>query len=532
MSTEKIRLCCWICQTSAKDHGTKPALLVIDTSLLNSNCSVSVTLERPRGITLKRMLAQNINKTIHHQNTIRASYCLLMVLLLSTTVRQTSSLVSRTTKRIRPFSSSRQHQLSPVITRIPTHRTMTGQSTDNQQDISKLPTMSTKVQQTLDPCVVLMKQLIGQYADQWKDKGGIFSLAQGVVYWKPPPEATQAMQASLLDDESSLHLYGPDEGLPELRTALQDKIATENGLSNHDVLVTVGANQAYVNAVVTLLNAQDKSVVFAPYYFNHVMALQMTVGDDKVVVGPCTNEGTPDCAWLETALREDSSIRMVTIANPGNPTGTNLDRETLQRIVSLTAQYKVWLVLDCTYEYFVYGDDTFEGCFEDPHVVHIFSFSKAYALAGYRCGYLVVSKDAHLFEPLLKVQDTIPIAPSRISQIAALASMQGPEDSREWVRQKVNTLESSRTAIFEALEPLEQTIGGTGAMYIMAKLPVEDDVECARILVRDFGVAVIPGSFCGFPGWIRVCYSNLPPDLCRQAAGRLAQGIQALAMTE
>jgi len=127
-----------------------------------------------------------------------------------------------------------------------------------------LPSISSNVERTLDPCVVLMKELVGQYADLWEDKGGIFSLAQGVVYWKPPTEAVDAMKESLNEPDNMLHLYGPDEGLLEFRQALSHKMATENGLDHHHVMVTVGANQAYVNCVLTLLQDTDKSVVFAP----------------------------------------------------------------------------------------------------------------------------------------------------------------------------------------------------------------------------------------------------------------------------
>jgi aspartate/methionine/tyrosine aminotransferase len=66
-------------------------------------------------------------------------------------------------------------------------------------------------------------------------------------------------------------------------------------------------------------------------------------------------------------------------------------------------------------------------------------------------------------------------------------------------------------------------------MYVMAKLPVGmDDKQLANDLVERYGVAVIPGSFCGYPQWIRVCYSNLPPDKCLDAASRLAIGIKEL----
>jgi aspartate/methionine/tyrosine aminotransferase len=73
--------------------------------------------------------------------------------------------------------------------------------------------------------------------------------------------------------------------------------------------------------------------------------------------------------------------------------------------------------------------------------------------------------------------------------------------------------------------------------YVMAHLPKTaqgeelDDVELCRQLVEDYGIAIIPGTYCGFPGWIRVCYANLPPgDMCRQAAERLQLGIQEIVL--
>ena len=387
--------------------------------------------------------------------------------------------------------------------------------------------LSPKIKNTLDPCVVLMKEMIGQYADDWKDKGGIFSLAQGVVYWNPPqPHTNRAIQNAMEDEDCMLHMYGPDEGLWELREKLGVKLAEENGLTDHQVMITMGANQAYMNCVLTLLNDTDKAVVFAPYYFNHVMAIQMTLPESGLLVGPSSDAGVPDLEWLETQLHTDESIRVVTIVNPGNPSGTLLERTYLQKVVDLCRQFGAWLILDCTYEYFVPNAD-FDGCFDDPHVIHIFSFSKAFALAGYRCGYMAIPKQAgDLYDQIMKVQDTIPIAPSRVSQHAALGAMSAGKD---WVREKIASLETGRQAILDSLSSLEQVMGGSGAMYVMGKLPPgTDDRKFAEKLVREFGVACIPGSFCGFPGWIRVCYSNLHPEMCKEAAARLKTGLQTL----
>ena len=104
------------------------------------------------------------------------------------------------------------------------------------------------------------------------------------------------------------------------------------------------------------------------------MALQMTLPASGLVVGPTSDEGLPDLEWLEEELKQNEAIRAVTLVNPGNPTGTLLSRDFLQKAVDLCRAHNVWLILDCTYEYFVPNAD-FDGCFADPHVLHIFSFS-------------------------------------------------------------------------------------------------------------------------------------------------------------
>jgi aspartate/methionine/tyrosine aminotransferase len=219
-----------------------------------------------------------------------------------------------------------------------------------------------------------------------------------------------------------------------------------------------------------------------------------------------------------------------------------LTKEVLQGVADLCEKYSSWLVLDCTYEYFTKdeGHQPIPTFPESKHVIHIFSFSKSYSLAGYRCGYLCLHKDAtskisddgnneSLLSNMLKVQDTLPIAPPRISQIAALGALR---TGKEWVREKYATLDPSRQLILDSLQPLE-IMGGSGAMYVMAKLPPSlkdppDDVEICRQLVEEYGIAIIPGSFCGFPGWIRVCYANLEPEMCKMAAERLQKGIHAI----
>ncbi len=357
-------------------------------------------------------------------------------------------------------------------------------------------TTSNRIQKTLDPCVVLMKQLISKHSHLWEDKGGIYSLAQGVVYWEPPPETytylTSAIQKNAFNHNADtctttkasevsndLHQYCPDEGLPLLIQAVKEKLKRENNFKGDDdttqVIITSGANQAYMNCILALMSEstsssslssqqqqqqqdsaassaekeqqskRDTCIVFKPYYFNHVMAVQMTRGEESLLVGPIDEDGIPCIQWLKQTLQDSTSdrsernIKIVTITNPGNPTGVSISTEKLQDIVDLCKEYGVWLVMDNTYEHFDHNqvncfpiETEIEAsslalensmnkeeeeecqkeefgfhCFGDEHVIHIFSFSKGYAMAGFRVGYVVVNasgdqgKDA--YEQMLKV---------------------------------------------------------------------------------------------------------------------------------
>lgn len=249
----------------------------------------------------------------------------------------------------------------------------------------KKPDVSIRITQTDDPIIYTTKQLV-------QTTPGCVSLAQGVVHWMPPSSALERAASMITDPSCSA--YGPDEGMPALREALRHKLLTENNLHNYDVHVTAGANQAFTNIVVSLLDPTDKVVLFLPYYFNHRMAIQMTGGADSIIYGPCDPVTFhPDLDWLERTLLHSSNSprpKMVVIVNPNNPTGVNLTRDELQRATSITEAAGSWLVMDNTYEHFIYhtSDQPLNEhvCIGAPHVVHVFSFSKAFGMMGFRQG--------------------------------------------------------------------------------------------------------------------------------------------------
>lgn len=382
---------------------------------------------------------------------------------------------------------------------------------------------SKRVKVTDTPCIVTMQEML-------RGKEGVMSLAQGIVHWSPPAGLAQALVDASQAPETNA--YGADDGLPSLRAALLEKLQAENGLEGVDVMVTSGANQAYANLVVALLDAEDGSVLFKPYYFNHKMALQMTGGDKSLVLGEVTKDFLPDADWLELRLQQEAGprIRMVTVVNPCNPTGIMLPKELLSRLSELCSRHGAWLVVDNTYEHFSYEEEGHpaHSSVSGDHVVNVFSFSKAFGMMGWRIGYLAYPP--RIKPELMKAQDTIAICPCIASQKAALAAL---KSGRPWVKERVAGLVSNRHAVRHAVEDVlgpGSVIGGSGAIYLMARLPpgCEDDFKVVEWLSSKHKICVIPGSACGAPGTVRICYANLLPKLCEEASNRLRAGLKEL----
>ncbi|XP_068334935.1 aromatic aminotransferase ISS1-like [Pyrus communis] len=371
------------------------------------------------------------------------------------------------------------------------------------------------------PIMVQIQQLV-------RGAKNAVSLAQGVVYWQPPKEALDKVKELVW--EPSISRYGADEGIPELREALVQKLHRENKLYKSSVMVTAGANQAFVNLALTLCDAGDSVVMFAPYYFNAYMSFQMT-GVTNILVGPGHPKTLyPDPDWLEKTLSETKPTpKLVTVVNPGNPSGTYIPDSLLKRISDICRDAGSWLVVDNTYEYFMY-DDLKHTCVEGNHIINIFSFSKAYGMMGWRVGYIAYPSEVEGFgTQLLKVQDNIPICASIISQHLALHSLEmGPE----WVTERVKGLVKNREIVLEALSPLGDNAvkGGEGAIYLWAKLPDKyvDDDKFVHWLAHRHGVVVIPGSACGCPGNVRISFGGLVEDDCKSAAERLRRGLEEL----
>ena len=360
---------------------------------------------------------------------------------------------------------------------------------------------------------------------------GTISLGQGVVSYRPPDEAVEA--ASRFGVSLGDHRYGPVEGLPQLVALLEEKLAKENGIRvrpESRVLVTAGGNQAFMNAVLAVSDPGDEIVLPAPYYFNHEMAIVMA---GARAVGVDTDENhqlqVPAIAAAITPR-----TRAVVTVSPNNPTGAVYPAEALEAVNSLCKARGIFHIHDEAYEYFTYGGARHfsPGSLEGTagHTITLYSLSKAYGMASWRIGYMVIPEI--LAEAVHKIQDTLLICPPAISQHGALAAL---AVGRSHAAAHLPQLDATRRSIFDTLSAPDVPCDvppAEGAFYYLLRAHTRlDSVTLSERLIREHRVAAIPGSAFAdrFPSSIRISYGALDPASIEEGLGRLVAGLRALA---
>jgi aspartate/methionine/tyrosine aminotransferase len=359
---------------------------------------------------------------------------------------------------------------------------------------------------------------------------GTISLGQGIVSYGPPPEVLEAVRSfgSRLND----HRYGPVEGLPELVAAIESKLARENRVIVQPasrVVVTAGGNQAFLNAVLAVTDPGDEVILPIPYYFNHEMAVVIA---GAVPVGvPTGTDYQLDVQAIVDAVTPRT--RAIVTVSPNNPTGAVYSEDALLAINALCRERGIFHIHDEAYEYFTYaGARHFSpGSAADAATctISLYSLSKAYGMASWRMGYMVIPHD--LTEAINKIQDTLLICPPAASQCAALAALQV---GRDYPRAHLDQLDRMRRTIFAALSDVDvpcDVPAVDGAFYYLVRVhSTLDSMTLVERLVRQHRVAAIPGSafaddaVCS----IRISYGALGPDAIAEGLHRLVGGLRAL----
>lgn len=354
---------------------------------------------------------------------------------------------------------------------------------------------------------------------------GAINLAQGFPDFSPPEELLQALERAT---RGPFHQYAVTWGAPRFRQALAAKVNRFTGIAlepDEHFVVTCGSTEAMMVAMMTACNPGDKVIVFSPFYENYA-ADAILSGAEPIYVPLRAPDFTFDPEELARAFEQKP--KAIIVCNPSNPTGKVFTRDELMTILSLAEQHDAFIITDEPYEHIVYAPHehvhvaALPGAFE--RTITCNSLSKTYSITGWRLGYVQASPQ--VIHQARKVHDFLTVGAAAPLQEAAVAGLELPDSYYFGLRD----LYAKKRAFF--LDLLRQTglpfTEPQGAYYVLldiSSLGFANDLEAAEWMVRDIGVAGVPGSsFFREPEhrFIRFHFAK-SEDLLRGAGERLAR---------
>ena len=312
--------------------------------------------------------------------------------------------------------------------------------------------------------------------------------------------------------EAGFTKYTPNAGIPELRQAIADKLAADNGLNYRagQVVVSNGAKHACYNAIVATCQPGDEVIIAAPYWVSYPDMVRL-VGAEPVIVP--TSERN---AWkmrpedFENAMTPRT--KMLIMNSPGNPTGSVYTREELEAIVNVAAEEDIYVLSDEIYEKLVYDDVkhvSVASLSQEAYdlTITINGFSKSYAMTGWRLGYLA-APDV-VVRAVDSIQSHTSSNPSSFSQYGALAALKGDQQPLADMREE---FDMRRNYMFDRLSKISNVtaVKPQGAFYILvniSQLGLTSQNFADRLLSKA-NVAVVPGAAFGDDRTVRFSYAT------------------------
>jgi aspartate aminotransferase len=294
--------------------------------------------------------------------------------------------------------------------------------------------------------------------------------------------------------------YGPAAGLPALREQIAAKVARVNGIEcpPEQVIVTVGGAGAIFVTLLALLDPGDEVLVPDPGWPNYLSLAAAAGGIAVPYRLDAARDFEPDLEAIEGLI--GPRTKAIVVNSPANPTGAVHSAAVLSALLDLAERHGLWLVSDeCYDELVLEGEHTSAAALgRAGRVVTIFSFSKTYAMTGWRIGYAVAPPD--ISDVIALAQESVVSCPSTVAQKAAEAALLGPCEPVEAMR---TTYRRRRDLVLARLDA--RGIGYArprGTFYVLVELTgsVEPSRDFARRLLTKEHVAVVPGSAFGAGG--------------------------------
>lgn len=326
--------------------------------------------------------------------------------------------------------------------------------------------------------------------------------------------------------------YTASAGIPQLRTAIADKLAKENGVTvaPEQVIVSAGAKQSVFNALMTLCNPGDEVILIAPYWMTYRDQITLAEATPVAVRTSVETGYVPSIDDLKAAT--SSKTKAIIVNSPSNPSGAVLPRGTLKEIAALAIRHDFHVISDEIYEKLTYGAEHISiaslGSEIAERTVTVNGVSKAFAMTGWRIGY--AAAPLPIAKGMSALQDQVTSNPASISQYAALAALKMPFEP---VRAMVEEFGCRRELILGELAkiPDVRCARPGGAFYafpdVRAYLGGRTDLELAAHLLENHKVACVPGSVFEGDGHLRLTYALDRPQIV-EGVRRISEGLESL----
>lgn len=346
------------------------------------------------------------------------------------------------------------------------------------------------------------------------------NLAQGFPDWDPPPALVQAGREAM---DASRHQYAVTWGAPELRAALAAKLARFMGMpvdAERELVVTCGATEAMMVAMMTVCDPGDRVGLFSPFYENY--------NADAILTGAVpvhVRLHPPHYRFDPEELRQAfaGGLKAFILCNPSNPCGRVFTREELLQIAALAEEFDVWILTDEVYEHIVFPPHRHTYFATLPgmaaRTLMCSSLSKTFSITGWRLGY--VHSAASVIAQARKVHDFLTVGAAAPLQHAVVTALNFPAAYYEGLAAEYA---QSRDVLLGYLDraglAYTRPEGAYFVMVDIARFGYASDVEFAHWMTREIGVAPVPGSSFFPPGenrYIRLNFAKRPATL--HAAG-------------
>lgn len=370
-------------------------------------------------------------------------------------------------------------------------------------------------------------------ARQMKESGiDVVSLTAGEPDFPTPRHVKDAAIRAI--EENFTH-YTANQGIPELLLAISRKFERDNDLrfGPQEILVSTGAKQSIFNALQAICNPGDEVIVLSPYWVSYPEMVRLV--DAIPVIVPTTFAGgfKPQASDVQKALSRKT--KAIILNSPCNPTGAVYSRDHIAPLVPLIKESGIYVLSDEIYENIRFEGriHTSIGSFDDirSQVITINGVSKAYAMTGWRIGYM--GGPRHVIQAAAKVQSQVTSNAASISQKAALAALEGDTSDVEAMAME---FKRRRDFVHESLSnvPALQVFLPEGAFYFFLGVgsfyggSLADSEMLTNYLLEQWHVALVPGGAFGADDCIRLSYACSMPELAK-GMDRIKKGLEEIA---